>query len=73
MVITDICMNILLASGLIFYLAFTGYSLWMVYNGILEHNSHWVTKILYSLGLFNVALWTLTFTGMLVLKLGGLF
>lgn len=64
--------QILFAVGLIFYLIFSGYSIYMVYTGVLEHNSSWFTKIIYYLGVYNILLWTSCFSLALILRLGRL-
>jgi hypothetical protein len=64
--------DLLLGFGLLLYFAFTAYSVWIVYTSVLEHNAPFITRFLYYTGLFNVALWTTSFSLMLILKLGRL-
>jgi hypothetical protein len=64
--------DILVGYGLLCYFGFTAYSLYLVYTSVLEHNAPWITRFLYYTGLFNVALWTTSFSLMLILKLGRL-
>lgn len=65
-------LEILFGSGLLFYLIFSAYSIYLVYTGVVEENTHIITKIIYYLGVYNILLWTGTFTSMLLVKLGKL-